>query len=138
LEDESSEGDEHSMAMIVRGLKKIFKLKRFDLKKFYKKASSSKKKEQSLKGNKPSNNKNESNLGPCFSCCLPGHVVKDCLILQKKAEKHKQKAKKEFRKVMIAAWSDSDSSDSGDEEEQAANICFIVNENQVQEDEIEC
>ena len=37
LEDESSEEDEDSMVMITRGLKKIFKSKKFDPKKFYKK-----------------------------------------------------------------------------------------------------
>jgi len=30
---------------------------------------------------KPLNNNNEDNLGPYFSCGLPGHVVKDCPIL---------------------------------------------------------
>jgi len=32
---------------------------------------------------------------------------------------------------MIAARSDSDSSDSEDEEELVANLCFMVNEDQV-------
>jgi len=41
--------------------------------------------------------------------------VKDCPVLQMKAEKRKQKAKKEFKRAMIAAWSDSDSSDSDKE-----------------------
>jgi len=40
LEDESNESDEDSMAIIARGLKMMFKSKRFDLKKFYKKGSS--------------------------------------------------------------------------------------------------
>jgi len=70
----------------------MFKLKRFDPKRFYKKESSSKKNEKTSKVNKPLNNKNECNLGPCFGYGLPGHVVKDCLILQKKAEKCKQQA----------------------------------------------
>ena len=34
--DESSDEDEECMTMIARGLKKIFKSKRFDPKKFYK------------------------------------------------------------------------------------------------------
>ena len=37
----------------------------------------------------------------------------------------------------MAAWGDSESSDSDDEEEQVANLYFMVNENQFQEDEIE-
>jgi len=58
-------------------------------------------------------------------------VVKDCPIIQKKAEKRKQKAKKEFKRAMIAALSDSDSSESEDEEEQAENLCFMANEDQL-------
>ena len=95
-----------------------------------------KKNEKFSKGEKPLNNKNESNLGPCFGCGLPGYVVKDCPILQKKAKKRKQKAKKEFKKATIAAWSDSGLSNS-DNEEQATNLFFMVNEEKVQQDEIE-
>lgn len=100
-EEESSEEDEDTMAMIARGLKKMFKSKKFDPKKFYKKGSSSNKNEKFSKGTKFLN-KNDSNLGPCFGCSLPGHIVKDCLVLQMKVEKRKQKDKKEFRKAMIA------------------------------------
>jgi len=35
---------------------------------------------------------------------------------------------------MIAAWSDSDSSDSYDEEEQVENLCFMANEDPSQEE----
>ena len=70
--------------MIARGLKKMFKSRRFNPKKFYKKGSSSK---ENSKGNKFSANMNETDLGPCFGCGLPGHMVKDCPIIQKKAEK---------------------------------------------------
>ena len=125
--------------MIATGLKKMFKSRRFDLKKFYKKGSSSKRNEKNSKGNKFSSNKNETNLGPCFSCGLPGHMVKAFPIIQKKAEKRKQKAKKkkELKRVMIAAWSDSDSSDCDDEEEQVENLCFLANEDLIQEEETE-
>ena len=70
LEDESTESEEDCMAMIARGLKKMFKSRTFDPKKFYEKGSSSKKDEKSSKGNKTSN-KNETNFGPCFGCGLP-------------------------------------------------------------------
>jgi len=70
-------------------------------------------------------------MGPCFGCGLPGHIAKDCLILQKKVEKRKEKAKQEFKRAMIATWSDSDSSDSENEEEQAENLCFMVKEGQI-------
>jgi len=51
-EDESSESNKDSMALIGRGLKKIFKSKRFNPKKFYKKESSSKRHEKNSKGTK--------------------------------------------------------------------------------------
>ena len=38
---------------------------------------------------------------------------------------------------MIAPWSDSDSSNIEDEEEQTTSLWFMVNEDQVQEDETE-
>jgi len=79
------------MAMITRGLKKIFKSKKFDPKKFYKKGFSSKKNDKSSKGNKLSNNKNESSLGPSFGCGLPGHVMKDCPIIKKESRKTQTK-----------------------------------------------
>jgi len=63
--------------------------------------------------------------------------MKQCSIIQKRIEKHKQKAKKEFKKAMIATWSDSNSSDSEDEEEQAANLCLMANKENAQEDEAE-
>ena len=125
-EEESSEEDEDTMATIAKGLKKMFKSKKFDPKKFYKKGSSSSKNEKFSKGTKFLNNKNDSNLGPCFGCGLPRHIVKDCSVLQMKAEKHKQKAKKEFKRAMIAAWSDSDSNDS-DKEGEIANLCLMAN-----------
>jgi len=76
-------------------------------------------------------------MGPCFGCSLLGHIAKDCPILQKRAEKRKEKAKQEFKRAMIAAWHDSDSSDSENKEEQAMNLCFMVNEGQIQEEETE-
>ena len=113
----------------------MFKSRRFDPKKFYKKGQSSKRNMKNSNSNKTSNNKNETNLDPCFGCGLPGHVVKDCSILQKKAKKRRQKAKKEFKRAMIAAWSDSNSSESEDEEEQPLSLCFMANENQTHNEE---
>jgi len=48
-----------------------------------------------------------------------------------------QKAKKEFKRAMIAAWSDRDSSESEDEEEQAVNLCFMANQTHDEETEYE-
>ena len=53
------------MAMIARGLKKMFKSRRSDPKKFYKKGSSSRRNEKISKGNKFSN---DANLDSCFGC----------------------------------------------------------------------
>jgi len=57
-------------------------------------------------------------------------VEQDCPIIQKKAEKWKQKAKKEkqLKRAMIVTWSDSNSRKSEYEEERKENLCFMVNE----------
>ena len=85
------------MRIMARALKKNFKSKKFDPKKFDKKGSSSKKNERSSNGNKPLNNKNDSNLGPCFGHGLPVHVVKDCPILQTKLENASKMPRKNSR-----------------------------------------
>ena len=87
------------MAMIARGLKKIFKSKKFDPKKFCKKGFSLKKNDKSSKGNALSNNKNKSNLGPCFGCGLLEHVMKDCPIIQKRVENANKRPSKNSRKL---------------------------------------
>jgi len=69
------------------------------------------------KGIKTSNNKNETNFDPCFGCALPGHIVTNCPIIQRKSNQQKQKAKKEFKRAMVNIWSDSDLSESKDDEE---------------------
>ena len=38
---------------------------------------------------------------------------------------------------MIATWSDNDSSRSEDKEEQKKNLCFMANEDLIQEEETE-
>jgi len=87
LEDESNKEDEDSMAMIAIGLKKVFTSKKFNSKKLYKKGFSPMNNDKSSKGNKLSNNKNKSNLGPCFGYGLPGCVMKDYPIMQKRVGK---------------------------------------------------
>ena len=117
----------------------MFKSRRFDPKKFYKKGSSSRRNEKISKGNKFSNDKNDTDLDSCFGCGSSRHVAKDCPVIQKKAEKWKQKAKKEkqLKRAMIATQSDSDSSESEDEKEQKENLCFMANEDLSQEEETE-
>jgi len=84
------------MAMIARGLKKMFKSTRFDPKKFYKKGSPSKRNEKNSKGNKFSN-KNETNFGPCFGCGLLGPVVKILPYYPKESRKNKAKGQERER-----------------------------------------
>jgi len=38
---------------------------------------------------------------------------------------------------MVTAWSDNDSSESEDEEEQVENLCFMANEDQTHDEETE-
>ena len=51
--------------------------------------------------------------------------------------KQSAKKEKELKRAMIAAWSYSDSSNSGNEEEKMENLCFMANEDLIQEDETE-
>jgi len=90
-----------------------------------------KRNERSSNGSKFSNI-NKSSIGPSFGCQSSGHVVKDCLILKKKAGKWKQKAKKEFKTAILATWGNSDISNSDDNEDQVANPGLMAKEYQVQ------
>jgi len=67
----------------------------------------------SLKDNKVESPPLEINKIVCFGCDQLRHLVKDCKSLKQKVEKEKFKGK--GKKVMIAAWSDSDSRESEDE-----------------------
>ena len=51
--------------------------------------------------------------------------------------KQRAKKEKELKRAMIATWSDSDSSDSDDKEKQVENLCFMANEDEIQEDKTE-
>jgi len=62
----------------------MLKSKEFNPEKFYKKGL--KRDKRSANGRKFCNI-NESNMGPSFGCQSATHVVKDCLILKKKAGK---------------------------------------------------
>ena len=97
-EDESNEEDEDSMAMTRRGLKKIFKSKKFNPKKFYKKGSFSKKNDKTSNGNKLSNNKNKSNLSRCFGYSLPGHVMESVPLYKRGLKNANKKQRKSSRK----------------------------------------
>ena len=59
-------------------------------------------------------------------------MLKDCPLIQKMGESRRFK-KKDNKRAMIAAWSNSDPSDSESDEEHNANICLMDNE--VQEDQ---
>ena len=56
-----------------------------------------------------------------------GHLLMDCPLIQKMGETRRFK-KNDNKKAMIAAWSDSDTSDSEGDEEHTANICRMAKE----------
>jgi len=51
--------------------------------------------------------------------------------------KQRAKKEKELKRAMVVAWSDSDSSDSNNKEQQMEDLCFMANEDLIQEDETE-
>ena len=83
------------MTTIFRGLKKVFKSNRFNLKKSTKKGP--KRNERSSKGRKFSNS-NESNMGSFFGCGLPGHVMKNGQSYNIKSENESKEPRKTSRK----------------------------------------
>ena len=61
----------------------------------------------------------------CYECKKPGHIKVDCPKL-KRYNKDKMKGKK----AMVAAWGESESESSSDEESdtEVANLCFMAHE----------
>jgi len=108
------------------GLKKKFNQRGFDSK------GSTLKRNEKLKGK--FFNKDNTNVSSCYGCGMPGHLLKDCPLIQKMGESWRFK-KKENRRAMIAAWSDSDTSESESDEEHKANICLMAREGQAHEPE---
>ena len=49
--------------------------------------------------------------------------------------KQRAKKEKELKRAMIVAWSDSDSSDSNNKEQQMEDLRFMANEDLIQKDE---
>ena len=60
----------------------------------------------------------------CYECKKPGHIKAECPKLRKFS-----KDKKKGKKAMIAAWGESESESSSDEERdsEVANLCFMAN-----------
>ena len=56
---------------------------------------------------------------------MPGHLLKDCLLIQKMGESRRFK-KKDNKRATIAARSDSDTSNSESDEEHNVNICLMA------------
>jgi len=65
--------------------------------------------------------KNDTNVNPCYGYGMPGHMLKDCHLIQDR-RKMKFKTKTNNKKALIATWSDSEMSDSERDEKQVANI----------------
>ena len=65
---------------------------------------------------------------------MPGHLLKDCPLIQKMGEKRRFK-KKESKRAMIAAWSDSEASDSESDEEHTNNTCLMARDEESSEHE---
>ena len=107
---DNSDDDEEEMAMLSR------KFKRF------------------LKQGKFKKNKDTNDNPTCFKCNKPGHIKKDCPLMKSKGHfKNFNKFNKK-KKAFQATWDDSDSSSSDEEEAtETANICFMAQEDEVQD-----
>jgi len=72
-------------------------------------------------------NKNSTNVSSCYGCGMPRHLLTDYLLIPKMREKWRVK-KNDNKRAMIAAWNDSEMSDSESEEEHTANMCLLAKE----------
>ena len=71
--------------------------------------------------------KDNTNVSSCYGCGMPGHLLKDCPLIQKMGESQRFK-KKDNKRAQIATWSNSDTSDNESDEEHNANICLTTKE----------
>ena len=132
-EDEDPDSnDDEAFSLIVRGLNKMGMKKKFNQRGFNTKGSMSKRNEKYAKGKFV--NKENANITSCYGCGIPGHLLKDCPLIQKMGEKRRFK-KKENRKAMIAAWSDSETSESESDEEHTNNTCLMAKDGESSEHE---
>ena len=113
---DNSDEDEEEMAMLSR------KFKRF------------------LKQGKFKKNKDTNDNPTCFKCNKPGHMKKDCPLMKSKGHFKTFNKSNKFnkfnkkKKAFQATWDDSDSSSSDEEEAtETANICFMAQEDEVQD-----
>ena len=110
--------------MIAKWYKNMLK-KHFEFKGIWK-GSSWRKNEWNFKGKFSS--KNDTNQSTQHGYELAGHMIKDCSNIKMKNERAKFKFKRADKRVMIAIWSDSDSSTNESEDEEIANLYHIARE----------
>ncbi|GAB2301298.1 hypothetical protein Dimus_038795 [Dionaea muscipula] len=113
---EESDSEDEELALMTRIFKKFFKQARG-------------KRDSNNKGK--SFSKNQTSTDGCFKCVKTGHMINDCPNWSKEREKeHRPKKqfaslRKEFKKVMIAAWGDTDEEDS-DDQQDTANLSLMA------------
>ena len=126
-DEEETNGDE-AFSLIVRGLNKMGLKKRFNQRGSNQRGPMFRRNDKMSKGKFI--NKDNPYTNSCYGCGMTDHLLNDCPPLQKISENRKSKMKKDNKKAMVAAWSDSESSESESDEEHTANICLMAKEDQ--------
>jgi len=124
--DEEETNDDEAFSLIGQGLNKMGLKKRFNQRGSNQRGPMFRRNDKMSKGKFI--NKDNSHTNSCYGCSMANHLLKDYPLLQKIGKNRKFKTKKDNKKAMADAWSDSESSESESHEEHTANICLMAKE----------
>ena len=116
VEEEKQSEEDNDLALIARKLNKYMRGERFRGRRFTSRRDLSKK-ESSSHGDKEKWEEKRDLV--CFKCKKSGHIKYDCPL-------YKSRAKRRMKKTMMATWSESEESFEEENENEVANMCFMV------------
>ncbi|XP_061361118.1 uncharacterized protein LOC133305029 [Gastrolobium bilobum] len=124
-EDETESDEDEDLAMLARRFKKFFKKSKGDSTK-----------------NRSGRQKPRVDE-KCFKCGKSDHKIRDCPFLENESKKEQKEhareeqkyQRRDFKRAMVAAWSDSESEEEKSDEDAQANLCLMVHSDSETADE---